>query len=300
MPTAKQTIELSPQYLALSSFTNFLSTKQTTLEELTSGITPTTPSSTISTYLETLWNSLLLLVCQTEWSSLTHIKLASLLQQLQAGPPDPSPFLEQTGDDKNTPLPKYNDTEFTWSQLPDLNIYIRDWYNFSPPYTSPSTSTPLSGLTFGKDEWMNLNAFLATLTKTSLSKDSETTVPSLPTDYSLYAIWSLRSLEVEPNALKTLDPADIQTAAVWIVTAKNEIYELCKEKREYDGNLARGGDGFKDEGWKGFSLERWAVWENAFRELLELEGEKEDGDIGVMRLTRQAGVVMRMTAARDS
>ncbi|KAF3096681.1 hypothetical protein TWF102_006529 [Orbilia oligospora] len=248
MPTAKQTIESSPQYLTLTSFTNFQSTELTALSSLTSSITPTTPPYTISTYLETLWNSFLLL---------------------------------------------YNDTEFTWSQLPDLNIYIRDWYNFSPPFSQ--SSTPLPGLVFSKDEWINLNAFLATLTRTSLSAE----IPKSPTDYSLYAIWSLRCLEVSPETLHTLDPADIQTAAVWIVTAKTEIYKLCKEGKEYEGNLARGGEGFSEKGWKGFSLERWAVWEDAFKRLLELENEKEDVEIGVIRLVRQATVVMRMVGASN-
>ncbi|KAK6520160.1 hypothetical protein TWF506_000444 [Arthrobotrys conoides] len=294
MPTANQSIESSPQYLTLSSFTNFQSTASTTLESLTSSITPTTPPSTISTYLETLWNSLLLLVCQTDWSSLTHTKLASFVQHLQALPPLPLSPDEETD---NTPLPKYNDTEFTWSQLPDLNIYIRDWYNFSPPFSK--TSTPLPGLVFSKDEWINLNAFLATLTRSSLSADSRPKIEKSPTDYSLYAIWSLRSLEVPPETLDTLDPVDIQTAAVWIVTAKTELYKLCKEEKEYEGNLARGGEGFREKGWKGFSLERWKVWEDAFKRLLELENEKEDGEIGVIRLVRQAMVVMRMAGASD-
>ncbi|KAF3167661.1 hypothetical protein TWF751_008044 [Orbilia oligospora] len=290
MPTAKQTIESSPQYLTLTSFTNFQSTELTALSSLTSSITPTTPPSTISTYLETLWNSFLLLVCQTEWSSLTHTKLAIFVQRLQNHSSSSSPFDEQND---NTPLPKYNDTEFTWSQLPDLNIYIRDWYNFSPPFSQ--SSTPLPGLVFSKDEWINLNAFLATLTRTSLSAE----IPKSPTDYSLYAIWSLRCLEVSPETLHTLDPADIQTAAVWIVTAKTEIYKLCKEGKEYEGNLARGGEGFSEKRWKGFSLERWTVWEDAFKRLLELENEKEDVEIGVIRLVRQATVVMRMVGASN-
>lgn len=231
MPTAKQSIESSPQYLTLTSYTNFLSTDLNTLTTLTSSITPTTPTTTISTYLETLWNSLLLLVSQTEWSSLTHQKLSLLLHRLQTHSSESSSYLGKT---EVEPLPIYNDTEFSWSQLPDLNIYIRDWYNFSPPF-SPS-STPLQGFTFSNQEWVNLNAFLATLTRTSLTSE---TPNNTPTDYSLYALWSLRSLEVETESLNTLDPADIQTAAVWIVIAKTEIYKLCKANTEYEGEIGR-------------------------------------------------------------
>ncbi|KAK6340279.1 hypothetical protein TWF730_002043 [Orbilia blumenaviensis] len=283
MPTTKQTIESSPQYLTLSSFTNFISNGPTTCSELTSAINPATPTDTISTYLETLWNALLLLASQTEWSSLTHQKLVNLLQSIQSEP--------STETDE---LPEYNGTKFSWSKLPDLSIYIRDWYNFSPPFsTSSSSQSPLNGLNFGTDEWLNLNAFLATLTKSSLAEKTSD-VESTPTDYSLYAIWALRTLEVDPGTLDQVDLADVQTAAVWIVIARKELHILCKQERKYEGNLARAGDAFRDREWKGFNMDRWAVWETAFERLLSLESEKEDGEIRVIRLVRQAGIVMRM------
>ncbi|KAK6522743.1 hypothetical protein TWF281_002179 [Arthrobotrys megalospora] len=285
MPTAKEQIESSPQYQTLTSFTQFLTGDAATRAELTSHITPTTPSTTISTYLETLWNSLLLIACQTEHTSLTHLKLTTFLGRLQT----------ESFPDETSP-PEYNDVPFSWSQLPDLNIYIRDWYNFSPPFTTSSSSSPLNGLTFEAKEWINFNAFLANLTKSSLT-NTDPDVDTKPTDYSLYAIWSLRCLEVDAGTISQVDVADLQTAAVWIAIVGKEIYKLCKEERKYDGNLARGGDAYQDRGWKGFNMERWAIWEKAFEEALEIVQEGED--IKLIRSVRQAGVTMRLLATSE-
>ncbi|KAK6496743.1 hypothetical protein TWF481_001731 [Arthrobotrys musiformis] len=282
MSTAKEALEVSAPYTSLHALASLTSNSLETYAAITSPITPTSSEEQISTYLETLWNSLLLVASQTEWSSLTHIKLSNFLQFLQTGP-SPS-FLEP----EKQELPQYNGEEFTWSKLPDLNIYIRSWYNSSPPFSSP----PLNGLSFSSNEWVNLNAFLANLTRASLQEPNEAI------DYSLYAIWSLRALEVPSDALASLDPADLKAAAVWIITARAELHNLCKSNRSYDGNLAVPGEGFKDRDWRGYTLDRWNVWQSAFEESLRLEDEKEDGDLKLTRMVRQATMAMRMLSAQ--
>ncbi|KAF3921573.1 hypothetical protein AA313_de0204227 [Arthrobotrys entomopaga] len=97
-------------------------------------------------------------------------------------------------------------------------------------------------------------------------------------DYSLYAIHTLRELERGKQCAE-IQNVDISAAAVWVIFAGEKLYEMCKVGRRYAGTVARGGEEYAGEGWKGFSVDRWKVWEAGFMEfLLMIEGDDEIGE----------------------
>ncbi|KAK6539379.1 hypothetical protein TWF694_009605 [Orbilia ellipsospora] len=97
-------------------------------------------------------------------------------------------------------------------------------------------------------------------------------------DYSLYAIHTLRELE-HGKPCADIRYVDISAAAVWVIFAGEKLYEMCKVGRKYAGNVACGGQEFKDERWRGFSVDRWKVWLAGFMMfLLMIEGDDDVGE----------------------
>ncbi|CAG8954380.1 hypothetical protein HYFRA_00006006 [Hymenoscyphus fraxineus] len=137
-----------------------------------------------------------------------------------------------------------------WKDMPLLGAAAREAFNRAPG-TGDKNELPA-------EQWSNLNAFLARLTSHS---------PSIPAfDFSLYAIWQLRSaFEDESGGSE----ADVDAAKLWFVYAKGLIEKLSKEGKSFDGNnnkIARGGDKYRDREWKGFNLERLEIWQNALKD----------------------------------
>lgn len=107
---------------------------------------------------------------------------------------------------------------------------------------------------FSPGQWCNLNAFLARLTALSQS------IPAF--DFSLYAIWTLRS------ALEGTEKApsvDEDAAKVWLTYAKDIIERLSQEEKTFDGKMAKGGDKYKDRDWRGFNAQRLEIWQAALQ-----------------------------------
>lgn len=108
--------------------------------------------------------------------------------------------------------------------------------------------------------WINLNAFVATLTASSEKRKLE------PSDFSLYCIWTVR------DALEQQDGASeiaVQTAAVWFICASPAIWTFCSQEKAFEGKLARPGTEFASREWKGFDKDRWTSWEVRFRNIVK-------------------------------
>jgi len=110
--------------------------------------------------------------------------------------------------------------------------------------------------------WINLNAFSARLM--ALPK------PSL--DFSLFGIWTLRAA-LEGSQISS-SAAWIGAAACWPLYAGETIYRMCRDKKTFDGKMAKPGDGFDVEQWRGYSTERWQAWRERLGDAAdEAEGE---------------------------
>lgn len=121
---------------------------------------------------------------------------------------------------------------------------------------------------------MNLNAWTA-----SLVSSAHTNAGDKP-DFTLYAIWSIRSaLEEE----KPPSDSALMAAAVWFIFAAPALHELSEKGKVFDGKVAAPGFAFKDREWRGFSKDRWDAWS----EKLKAAQEGEQATVAA-RLARQA------------
>ncbi|KAF3925256.1 hypothetical protein ABW20_dc0105768 [Dactylellina cionopaga] len=230
----------------------------TIVNSLKEPITSSSSSSSIATYLETLWNSILIFAARSsyEYSDSKHVTLLGILDGLQN---------TEASQEAEGEKIVYNDTPFTWSSLPDFAMYVREWYNFSPS-SSPSPPSPIKEMEFGVRQWMYFNGFLARLTHYSLCKDTETlgafrsTVEAVdPLDYSLYAFWSLRELETKPTP-DDIPIVEFVTAALWVYLAGPSLFRLATAEKSYEGNLGVGRGVTEHMELKGWTNGRWEFW----------------------------------------
>lgn len=73
----------------------------------------------------------------------------------------------------------------------------------------------------------------------------------------------------------------LKAAAVWFVYTAPVLRELSVKAKQFEGKVAKPGELFKDEGWRGFSEDRWKAWVGKLKEV------GSDGE-GLVERTRQA------------
>lgn len=135
-----------------------------------------------------------------------------------------------------------------WSDLPVFGASMREAWN-------PNPSDPTS--------WKNKNAFAARLTNAE-SKES-------PLDFSLYSIWSNRTL-LESQAAANSDwsstqDIDVQASCVWFTYAAQALLRLSNAGKTFDGKVAKAGDGYPDQDWNGLCTDRWILWKENLQSL---------------------------------
>ncbi|KAF3932842.1 hypothetical protein ABW19_dt0209380 [Dactylella cylindrospora] len=262
-------------YTTLQSYLSSSITLSSAITSFTSPISTASTESQISTHLQQSWTSLLNLAAATPYTSENQAKLLTFLLELQS---------QSTNSSSSSSGEQilYNGKPFTWSSLPDFGLYAREAWNFSPS----SNSTPED-----QSRWVNLNAFISRLTVWSTKNLNGHGGESTAGDFSLYGIWSLR--ELEDVTIENVAEVNVKAAAVWVIYAGEVMWRLAKEGREYEGRVARGGARFAEKGWKGYSVERWEVWEGELRGFVNLEGKGEE----VRGLVEQALQMMEAVKA---
>lgn len=58
----------------------------------------------------------------------------------------------------------------------------------------------------------------------------------------------------------------IAAASTWFIFAAPTIAELCRQSKSFEGKMAKGGFSFQDQGWTGFSKDRWRAWEQKLKD----------------------------------
>ncbi|KXX73226.1 hypothetical protein MMYC01_210222 [Madurella mycetomatis] len=136
-----------------------------------------------------------------------------------------------------------------WRDLPSFGWIARDLWNFD---ALDASATPVEQST-----WVNWTAFLAQLTGRGTC------------DYSLYALWSLRTAfeETHPDGANTV--LAVKLAALWMLHAGEKLWEMSAKGITLDARLGVSTDKYADRGWRGFNEERWKVWKGGFKAALE-------------------------------
>ena len=148
-----------------------------------------------------------------------------------------------------------------WRDLPVLGWELREAWNFGVrsqlrdirsqgliciPIAATDASEQIQ-----KDQWINLNAFTATLISSLHSSAIDRP------DYSLFGIWTIRTaLEDQEQP----DDAAVEAAAVWLMYTASAMWDFSQQSKSFDGKVAAPGSLFKDQNWTGFSESRWNAW----------------------------------------
>ncbi|GAB7355784.1 hypothetical protein MBLNU459_g6465t1 [Dothideomycetes sp. NU459] len=162
--------------------------------------------------------------------------------------------------------------DYRWHDLPDFGLQARESANFNESRAENDAEL--------KARWVGFNAFFARLTQASSAShpstpaaaegggdnDDTKTGERDPLDFSLYAIWFLREALEESNS-----PSDVAVTAgaMWMLYSAPTLWLLSKQKNSFEGRKAMGGSEYGNKEWKGFSEERWQLWENRLEKIAE-------------------------------
>lgn len=173
------------------------------------------------------------------------------------------PVLEKAGTPCKTSLGT------AWHDLPYFGVSMRDAWNFAPPSMSD-------------EQWARLNAFVARVTAKGVS------------DFSLYAIWSIRDALEVPRVFSERDtsagdapPKNKEEAPIsellpgalqWFVHCGPQLWQLVQQKRGYktasnQPDPAKLGKLASEAGLTetGFNKARWDFWKQRFQEVSEVK-----------------------------
>ncbi|CZS93573.1 uncharacterized protein RCO7_09519 [Rhynchosporium graminicola] len=213
---------------SLSSNADVTTTALKFTESIAQAIESGASEEALEEKLSTSWNILISLAAQTDHGSQDPIvEFVKAVQKQKAGSSDRTVTI-------------WGSEVRLWEDMPLLGAGMRSAWNRAPDSGSEDD--------FSIPEWTNLNAFAARLTASS---------PAIPTlDYSLYAIWTMRSAFED----ETADAAAVEAAKMWFLYAGDVIERLSREGKSFDGPIAKGGQRFGGKAWRGFCEERLAVW----------------------------------------
>ncbi|KAI0316195.1 hypothetical protein OF83DRAFT_284827 [Amylostereum chailletii] len=100
------------------------------------------------------------------------------------------------------------------------------------------------------EQWTALNAFVARLAQAEIS------------NFDPFGIWAMRAALEDEATTGGWIPA----AAVWVLYAGRRMYALSREEGREWTRATRGGARWKD-GPDGYSIGRWQLWKDGFRQI---------------------------------
>ncbi|GAQ10113.1 hypothetical protein ALT_7434 [Aspergillus lentulus] len=187
-----------------------------------------------------------------------HTKLVEFVSHLQ----------KQIVVDPSTNEPLTVQGDILWTDMPSLGYTeLETWYEFGGDYKDPCDTTLASEQ---RNRWVNLNAFLAQLTQAA---DVHYTPPGeevrfFPLDKSLRAIWTMAmALENERPPTTLGDTAAMEAVCQWLIYAAERLWANVVNNRTYPEVAGAGpGKRYEEEGWTGYTRERWGIWEDGLKE----------------------------------
>ncbi|OQO09761.1 hypothetical protein B0A48_05164 [Cryoendolithus antarcticus] len=184
-----------------------------------------------------LWQSVTSLAVESTSDS-ERQRLVDLILELQK-----RPDLEESGK-----VCKVWDA-VVWRDLPVLGAQMREAWNETADDSSPKES---------QIQWLNLNAFTATLVASAHAKSDQP-------DLSIFGLWTIRTA-LEESTDKP-DGVSLVAAKLWFKHASSAVHDFSEKSKVFDGKVAKPGFSYSKESWRGFSPERWDVWQQRLGEL---------------------------------
>lgn len=227
------------EYKALKSYLDDTASLDDTLNTFTSN----NDSSSAEDKLLRSWDALGLTASETPHDSSLQDKLVTFLTALR----------------KNSQSVGEVEGEMVkWERLPLFGRQIREHWNYDERAAQ-------------KDEeiarmWANANAFAARVTASASAFDG-----SDPLDFSLYAIWALRTALEDKD---DVPEATVRAAAMWILHAGQQLRSQSKDQRSFQGKSARAGNKYPAKEWNGFEMDRWRSWNNRFANISEVSPDE--------------------------
>ena len=118
-----------------------------------------------------------------------------------------------------------------------------------------------------KQKWINQSGLLAQIFAIEF-----------PFDLSIFALWTFREgLEENMPSNISID-AGVEAACWWFIYAADKLWACVQKCQEYENRRGMGGGGYYTKEWKGYNLERWAVWQQSLSQALNTsqnEGTKK-------------------------
>jgi hypothetical protein len=68
------------------------------------------------------------------------------------------------------------------------------------------------------------------------------------------------ALEDNADSQQETDNTSLQAAAAWFVYAAPTLWALSRERKEFQGKIARQGQAVEGKEWRGFNEKRWEYW----------------------------------------
>ncbi|EME45056.1 hypothetical protein DOTSEDRAFT_70930 [Dothistroma septosporum NZE10] len=233
--SGSQTVQQSKQHEAVRGFVSGSLNLETALEKFCAPVEKGWKSSKdaeeVEEHLSLSWQSLVAAAATTSFTEASQQKLVDFVMTLQ----------ERSVLEKDGQVCQVQGMT-VWDDLPTFGWKIRDAWNLTPDEGSDQSS---------KDQWINLNAFAASLVASAHSQTADTP------DLTLFGLWTIRSALEESH--KVPDVA-LAAAAAWFVFAAPTLADLCREEKSFEGKVAKPGSAHSDQDWTGYSMARWESW----------------------------------------
>lgn len=239
--SGSQTVQQSKQHEAVRNFVSGATGLEAALEKFCGPAESEWKSSKdaeeVEEHLKISWQSIVAAAATTSFTEASQQKLVDFVMTLQ----------ERSDVEKDGQACQVQGMTM-WKDLPTFGWQIRDAWNFDPDESSDQSS---------KDQWINLNAFAASLVASAHSQTDDTP------DLTLFGLWTIRSALEEPKATDVA----VAAASAWFVFAAPTIADLCGEEREYEGKVAKPGSEHSGQNWTGYSTGRWQAWQQRLENL---------------------------------
>ena len=114
-----------------------------------------------------------------------------------------------------------------------------------------------------------LNTFVSKLTQATCDSENK------ETNFALQGLWALRNAFEGPDVLAY----KLDSGLTWFVHCHEYLHALSQANKEYFGDDGKPGSLCKDKQWRGFTPDRWAIWQQKVKASLTEDVEEREPEL---------------------